>query len=276
MEIIELRASIRVLAVDDEPDYLELLEDLLLDSAFEVRTAAGPDAALAALEEGPADVMLVDLQMPGGGGRRLLSEAKRRYPDVVSIVITAYGSESIAVSMLKDLGAFDYFSKVDVTEERLLEAIGGARRARYASRVAADRGVVFVGEPGSPYHLYPMGFLSAQASLQRLPLLARGLDRLREQGERSVLVDFTHVESVVARSLGYLLSAARRFERAGGRLAIAGANRHVAECLRLFTREDGRGLPVYGSVRAARAALAAGAEAGVGDGNGSARGGVSS
>jgi DNA-binding response OmpR family regulator len=254
--IVELDDAIRVLAVDDEPDYLELLEDLLTGTAIELRTASDPDAALEALDKGPVDVMLIDLQMPKGGGRRLLSEAKRRYPDVVGVVITAYGSESTAVSMIKDLGAWDYLSKLEVTEERLTESIRAARRAGYASRVATARGAVLVGEPGPPYHLCPVGFLSAQPNLARLPLLGHALDVLRERRERRVLIDLTHLETTTARSLGYLLCAARRFTKAGGRLALAGANRPVAECLRLFDRDDGRGLPVYGSLESARAALA--------------------
>src|SRR5690606_22443266 len=88
-----LAGPARVLAVDDEPDFLEVIEDYLMDLDVDLRTAPDPEAALQRLGESPADVLLVDLQMPKGGGRRRLTEVARRHPDAACIVITAWGSE---------------------------------------------------------------------------------------------------------------------------------------------------------------------------------------
>ena len=65
-----------ILLVDDEPDFLDMASEMLAGHGLAIRTALDPDRALAALEAEPADVALVDLQMPKGGGRRLLREAR--------------------------------------------------------------------------------------------------------------------------------------------------------------------------------------------------------
>ena len=247
-----------VLAVDDEPDFLDLVEEFLSFLPVTVRTALDPEKALTLLEQEHADVMLVDLQMPKGGGRRLLSEARRRFPDVYSIVVTAYGSESIAVEMLKELGANGYLSKTNVDDESLDTAIRYAMRSRRADAVAVTNGFEILSEEGDDLcTLYPLGYLSAQPALRRLPLLANAVDHASEVGNKKILIDLTHLSSAAAVAMGYVLSAYKRHERAGGRLAICGANHIVSRALLSLNQPDQpeRGLPVYGDRTAALQAL---------------------
>jgi DNA-binding NtrC family response regulator len=178
-----LAEAVRVLAVDDEVDFLELIEDVLSGQPFSLRTALDPEQALNALAREPADVMLVDLQMPKGGGRRLLAEARVRHPDTYGIVVTAFGSERVAVEMLRELGAIDYLTKTEVTEPRLVSVVRRAQRAQHAARVAAHRGFdIVVAEENALCALYPVGYLSAQPGLKRLPLLGEMVDVAREAG----------------------------------------------------------------------------------------------
>ena len=224
-----------------------------------VRTALDPEKALTLLEQEHADVMLVDLQMPKGGGRRLLSEARRRFPDVYSIVVTAYGSEAIAVEMLKELGASGYLSKTDVNDESLDAAIRYAMRSRRADAIAVSNGFEIVSEEGDDdvWTLYPLGYLSAQPALRRLPLLAKAVEHASDVGKKKILIDLTHLSSVAAVAMGYVLSASKRHERAGGRLAICGANHIVSRALLSLNQPDQaeKGLPVFGDREAALRSL---------------------
>lgn len=85
----------RVLAVDDHPDVLFVLERLLRRRGYEVRTANGGAEALAAVAEEPPDVVLLDVMMPGIHGlevlRRLREEPRRRRLPV--ILVTARGQD---------------------------------------------------------------------------------------------------------------------------------------------------------------------------------------
>ncbi|MCC6623927.1 MAG: response regulator [Deltaproteobacteria bacterium] len=246
-----LASRARVLAVDDEPDFLEVIEDYLVDLDVELRTAPDPDAALARLAEAPADVLLVDLQMPKGGGRRLLAECARRHPDAACIVVTAWGSEPIAVEMLKELGAVDYLSKTALDDEVLARAIAGARIARRAGQAAAHRDLIVVGvEARDRLTLHALGYLTAQPGLRRLGRLAQAVDEARARGHRQVRVDLRHLEACSAVALGYLLEAGRRLEAAGGALevAVAAAPRQVARVITSLERSAERpaGLIVAG------------------------------
>lgn len=229
----------RVLVVDDEPDFVEVIEDHLMDHELDLRSASDPEVAMKRLGEAPADVLLVDLQMPKGGGRRLLAEVARHHPDAACVVVTAWGSEAVAVEMLKDLGAVGYVSKVGIDEDKLVRAISEARMARRASQVAARRELVIGGVvEGVKLTLYPFGYLTAQPELRRLTRLASVVDAARELGHREVRVDLRHLEACSAVALGHLLEAAQRLDAVGGRLevAVAAAPRAVARVITSLER----------------------------------------
>ncbi len=99
----------RVLVVDDEPGVQESLRMLLKDSC-RVATAASVDEALRALREEPADLVLLDLVMPGRSGFDLLAEIRERTRPPPVVVLTATRSVATAVEAMK-LGAADYVTK---------------------------------------------------------------------------------------------------------------------------------------------------------------------
>src|SRR5437867_12597187 len=100
----------RVLIVDDEKAMLLALKGLLAKEGYHVETAASGEEALRQIETGSFHVVITDLSMNGVGGMQVLEHARRFDPDLAVIMITAHGSEKIAVQAMK-LGAADYVPK---------------------------------------------------------------------------------------------------------------------------------------------------------------------
>ncbi len=114
-----------VLLVDDEPGVLFTLSELLLERGHKVITAKNGVEALTKLEE--AETVLTDLSMPRMDGLELMTQIAARDPSLPVILLTAHGSEKVAVAAMKQ-GAYDYLTKpfdideVAVVIERALEA----------------------------------------------------------------------------------------------------------------------------------------------------------
>jgi DNA-binding NtrC family response regulator len=110
----------RVLVVDDEKAMLLALKGLLGKEGYAVETAVSGAEALRKIDTGSFHVVITDLSMDGVGGMAVLEHARRVDPDVAVIMITAYGSEKIAVQAMK-AGAVDYIPKpFDNDEIRLV------------------------------------------------------------------------------------------------------------------------------------------------------------
>ena len=90
-----------VLVVDDEKNYLLILEALLSKEGLQVLTAGSGLEALAVLRENEADLVLTDMKMPGLDGLELLSAIKDQEADLPVIVMTAYGTVDKAVEAMK-------------------------------------------------------------------------------------------------------------------------------------------------------------------------------
>jgi CheY-like chemotaxis protein/anti-sigma regulatory factor (Ser/Thr protein kinase) len=101
----------KIVVVDDSP-VDRLLVERLLSLAMPVRVIAAEDgaAALQIIQEHDPDVVLTDLNMPGMNGLELVQAIRRRNPAVPTILMTAYGSEEIAVAALRS-GAANYVAK---------------------------------------------------------------------------------------------------------------------------------------------------------------------
>lgn len=102
----------RVLVVDDEPSMREVLEIVLENAGYEVRSAPGVKEACALLEKEHVDVILTDLYMGSDrmAGMRLLGWIKENAPSTPAIMITAHGSVETAIEAMR-LGAADYLQK---------------------------------------------------------------------------------------------------------------------------------------------------------------------
>ncbi|MEW6350854.1 MAG: sigma-54 dependent transcriptional regulator [Thermodesulfobacteriota bacterium] len=99
-----------VLVVDDEKNYLVVLEDLLIDEGYEVLTASSATEAVDIVEANPVDAILSDIKMPGMSGIELLEKAKSLDADLPVILMTAYAEVDQAVDAMKK-GALDHIQK---------------------------------------------------------------------------------------------------------------------------------------------------------------------
>jgi DNA-binding response OmpR family regulator len=117
-----------VLVVDDEPEILELLRDLLEIEGFRARTAAGPEEALAAIAEGPVDCLLLDVMLPGMSGFELCRRIRQR-SDVPIVLLTARDGDEDKIRGL-GLGADDYVVKSASTAEVVARLKAVLRRCR--------------------------------------------------------------------------------------------------------------------------------------------------
>jgi DNA-binding NtrC family response regulator len=111
----------RILIVDDEASIRFSVAELLSEQHVVVEAGHAP-AALGLLEAQPFDLVISDMSMPAMTGLQLLEEVRVRYPEVVFVLMTAFGDERLAVQALKN-GAYDYVPKpFDNDELRLLVA----------------------------------------------------------------------------------------------------------------------------------------------------------
>ncbi|HEX2767484.1 MAG TPA: sigma-54 dependent transcriptional regulator [Candidatus Limnocylindria bacterium] len=99
-----------VLVVDDEPDVLSLLDDLLTDAGYRVTKASSGEQALAAIAKQQPDLVMMDVKLPDQDGLTLLRQLKRQQPDLEVIVMTAFGGSSTAIKAMEH-GAYDYVTK---------------------------------------------------------------------------------------------------------------------------------------------------------------------
>ncbi|HEX6322235.1 MAG TPA: sigma-54 dependent transcriptional regulator [Vicinamibacterales bacterium] len=99
-----------LLLVDDESAFREAIAEQLTDRGFVVTEAADGQSALDRLSEFAYDIVVTDLRLPGVDGRKVLQEARARYPDIIAIVITGYGTVKDAVELIKQ-GASDFITK---------------------------------------------------------------------------------------------------------------------------------------------------------------------
>ena len=110
----------RILIADDEQVQREMLEGFLVKQGYGVGTAADGSQALEKFKAGAFDLVLTDYRMPGMDGFHLLKELKRLNPEVMVVVLTAFGTVGTAVAAMKE-GAFDYLNKpIDLDELLLL------------------------------------------------------------------------------------------------------------------------------------------------------------
>jgi two-component system response regulator PilR (NtrC family) len=112
----------RVLVVDDEESIREFLEIMLRKEGYEVTCAEDGQKALEIVRKKSFDLVISDLQMPNMTGIELLKDVKDQYPDILFMMITAFGTTETAVDAMK-LGAYDYITKpFKIDEVRIIIA----------------------------------------------------------------------------------------------------------------------------------------------------------
>jgi DNA-binding NtrC family response regulator len=96
--------------VDDESALRSVIAERLTEQGFEVTQAESGERALEFLNDFAFDVLVTDLRLPGVDGQRVIEAALERYPGIIAIVVTGYGTVKDAVDALKR-GAADFVTK---------------------------------------------------------------------------------------------------------------------------------------------------------------------
>ena len=108
-----------ILVVDDEPNYMIVLSELLKEEGFEVLTAQKGEDGLKIVMESDINLVITDMRMPGMDGLELLQAVKSYNKDLPVIMITAFGEVEKAVVAMR-AGAYNYLVKPFNNEELLL------------------------------------------------------------------------------------------------------------------------------------------------------------
>ena len=119
-----IKGKIRLLLVDDEVGYLEVLSKRLGKRNLDVTTANTGQQAIQTLRNNDFDVAVVDLKMTDMDGIDVLEIFKKMDPDLAVIILTGHGSEQAAREGIEK-GAFDYLTK-PCGLENLLDIIHAA------------------------------------------------------------------------------------------------------------------------------------------------------
>src|SRR5919201_4154024 len=117
-----------VLLVEDEAPLREAVAEQLGDRGYQVEQADSGEAAIARLAEFAFDIIITDLRLPGVDGSTVVETAVERYPDIIAIVVTGYGTVKDAVEAIKR-GASDFVNKPFQIDE-LLHALESAVEQR--------------------------------------------------------------------------------------------------------------------------------------------------
>jgi two-component system response regulator CpxR len=108
--------SVKVLLVDDEQDFVEVLAERLETRGFSVQKAFSGDDAIDLIAQKDADVVVLDVLMPGKDGVEILREIKQLKPLTEVIMLTGHATVQTAIEGMK-LGAYDYLMKPTETED---------------------------------------------------------------------------------------------------------------------------------------------------------------
>jgi len=135
----EAIAQLHLLIVDDDLPVRTACAEIAGGLGFATRTADSVSAARSALALGPADLVLLDLRLPGGGGLMLLEEIRATHPQTVVLVMTAYPTVTSAVEVMR-IGAINYLSKPFSLEElsTVLESAAEHRTLDVESRLLRE------------------------------------------------------------------------------------------------------------------------------------------
>jgi two-component system response regulator HydG len=175
----EMEASSKkecILAVDDAPTTLEVLERNLTTQGYRVFTAQSVPEAITILKTTPVELVITDLKMPGVSGLDLIRHVRENFKETEVIMITGYPTVEGAVKAVKT-GAEEYLTK-PFTDEELLSAV---RRAmdklhvrlaaspRWLQRIPATYGLIAESEA-----MHPVFDLLAKAASTSATVLISG------------------------------------------------------------------------------------------------------
>lgn len=123
-----------ILVVDDEPLIRQQLAEALTSAGYAVRTAGNAQEALHLMHRKPADLLFLDLMLPGMNGVELCREVRRHWPWSIAIAVTGYASVFQLVDC-REAGFEDYFVKpMRLADLRAAAATAFKKIARWRRR----------------------------------------------------------------------------------------------------------------------------------------------
>lgn len=140
LPVVERTSMMQVLVVDDDAAIRAAASDIARNQGFLVSSVDNTAAAAEMLKSRLADILLLDLKLPGGGGLALLEQARALYPETVVVVMTAYATVPSAVEAMR-MGASEYLTKPFTLDELsdVLERASERRQFDSESRRMRDR-----------------------------------------------------------------------------------------------------------------------------------------
>jgi DNA-binding NtrC family response regulator len=146
-----------LLIVEDEAPLRQAIAEQLADHGYHVEQADSGETAIARLADFAFDIIITDLRLPGIDGSTVVEAAVERYPDIVAIVITGYGTFKDAVNAIKR-GAHDFVSKpfqIDALlhvlesalEQRRLRSENAYLRAQLEEKYRFEQGIIGRSQP---------------------------------------------------------------------------------------------------------------------------------
>jgi two-component system, NarL family, invasion response regulator UvrY len=161
----------RFLVVDDHEVVRRGLKQVLAEAfpGAEVEDAATSEAAMAALSGGTWDLLLLDINIPGRSGLELLEDARRLWPSLPVLVVSAYPEEEFAIRCIR-LGAAGYLTKTSASAELVAAARKALAGGKYVTARLAEK---LMDVLGGEAHPLPHEALSSR-ELQVLRLVASG------------------------------------------------------------------------------------------------------
>ena len=136
----------KILVVDDDAALQYTFREILSHEGYAVRTVGDPFESLTICEKWQPHLCVVDLSMPKMNGLDLLRQIKKKWPAIAVIMITAYGTEDVAVQAIKG-GADDYLSKPFPNEGLLLTIKNSLDRLELVSENKTLRAEVASAKP---------------------------------------------------------------------------------------------------------------------------------
>lgn len=136
--MVRYKEQLKVLIVDDELEYREVIQMIIEDSGFITETAENAEHALLKLKESTYHIMLTDMKMGQLNGMELLKITKNKYPDMEVMLITGHGTIENAVEAMK-IGAHNYIVKTQPSE-KLLEEMDKVSQVIYARMNSKAKG----------------------------------------------------------------------------------------------------------------------------------------
>ena len=125
-----MEKKIKILTIDDEPDFVALIKNYFSIRGYDVFTALRGVTGLEIVERERPDVIFIDLKLPGLDGDAILSEIRNIHPDAKTIMITAFKDDGETKKRVLHAGIYAYFEKPIASFKELEEVVKKAANGR--------------------------------------------------------------------------------------------------------------------------------------------------